>query len=300
MALGGLLTGEAEAVLPPEHVEEEKSAAPYQLTVQVETVEMLESNRTGGLDAGRATGWILDVPRSPKGADAVVLRVGDTVSFRVPIWAWSDRHREPPGPDRLYWGPGAPTERLDVWGAIRGGEFVASAFASRDVESRAGQVHSVSVALDRIDEIEAAFVDASSGPDRDIAVSLERIAGLRLQPAASDEIERRADTPADDGWALAARLRIAGNSRILTISLGDATCVRRGDVTARHGPDARPIPVSPHRELPALWHLEYLRPWGRIVFAFRMIEPHDYDDCLVEVLFRQDNGRAPGALSRVG
>ena len=140
-------------------------------------------------------------------------------------------------------------ERLDVWGAIRGEEFVVSVFESTDAAPRAGQRVSVAAALDRIDQIDAAFPDAH---DRDLAASL-------------------------------------GRSRILTIALGDATCVRRGDVMARHGLNARPIPVSPHRKLPAPWHLEYLRPWGRIVFAFRMIEPHDYDDCLVEVLFRQDS-----------
>lgn len=288
MALSGLLMGEAEAVLSPDHVDEEKSAAPYQLIFQVDAVELLETNATGGLDRGRATGRIIDVLRSPKVTDTVVLRRGDSVSFRVPIWAWSDRHREPPGPDRLYWGPGAPAELLEVWGAIDEGEFVASVFASKDVEPRAGQGASVAQALDRIDEIEAAFVEASGAPDRDLAGSLERIAGLRLLPTASGATERRAEPPAEDGWAFAARLRLAGNSRILTISLGDATCVRRGDVTGRRGPDARPIPVPPHRKLPAPWHLEYVRPWGRIVFAFRMVEPHDYDDCLVEVLSRQD------------
>lgn len=50
----------------------------------------------------------------------------------------------------------------------------------------------------------------------------------------------------------------------------------------------RLIPVSPHRTLPAPWHIEYAHHWGRMVFAFRMIEPHDYGDRLVEVLLRQD------------
>jgi hypothetical protein len=284
-ALVSLLTGGARAVLAAEHIEIEKVSAAYQITIQLEVVERLEGSRPGGLDAGRATGRVVEVVRAPRGSSEKILRAGDPVSFRAPVWAWSARDLEPPGPDRLYWGPDASRTRLQVWGYYQGGEFGASAFESKDPGTRDDPGVSVETVLDRLDRITAAFMDTR---DDDIVPMLERITGLRLLHADTGTGGLRADIPAEDGWALAAEYRVAGSSRILTVALGGSTCVRRADVTARYGSDARPVPVSPHRTLPAPWRLEYERQWGFMVFGFRMARPHDYDDCLVEVLFRQD------------
>lgn len=316
-----LLTGGAEAVLPPDEIDALKSAAAYRVTVELETVELLERSSTGGLDVGRATGFVLEVTRAPFAPLSKKLQAGDAVSFRAPIWAWADQDREPPGPQRLYWGPDAPPVRLEVWGSFRDGEFIASVFETNDaIDSdatdsdatdsdatdsdvtdsddtdggTADTIGSAAATIDRIEQVSAAFVTASHD---NLRTDLERATGLRFEPSGIGGDALQADTPATDGWATAATYRHAGDTRILTISLGGVSCVRRADVTARLGAGGEPIPVSPHRSLPAHWYLRYPRPWGSMSFGFRMTQPHDYDDCLTEVNFSHE-GRPAGRTIR--
>lgn len=286
LALASVSMGEALAVLPPESVEEDKASAAYQLTVQVEAVERIEHSTTGGLDSGRAVGLVVEVTRAPDDASARTLGPGERIAFRVPVWAWSDRDREPPGPNRLYWGADAPPVRLEVWGSFQGGELAVDVFEAQS-PSVARESSGPAVALARIDQITAAFVAASA--IEDLGPAIERIAGLRLERAAAESNDLRATARGEDGWALGADLRLAGTSRLLNVSFGDSTCVRRADVAAHYDIAPQPIPASPHRTLPAAWHLEYEHPWGSIRFGFRMAQPHDYDDCLIEVLWRRDD-----------
>ena len=278
-----LLMGDTKAVLPSDEIDAQKSSAAYQFTAQLEALEPEERSNTGGLHMGRATGCVLKVTRAPQGASSGVLHDGDAVSFRVPIWAWAERDREPPGPDRLYWGPEAPPVRLEVWGSFRGDHFVVSVFEAIDSDESDESVRAV---LERIERIETAFVAAR---DADLRSDFKGVTGLHLEPLDPDGEAFQANAPASDGWALSASYRRAREARILVVSLGGPVCVRCADVTARHGSDARPVPVSPHRKLPATWYLRYARPWGSISFGFRMTQPHDYDDCMVQVSFSDES-----------
>ncbi len=289
VAIASVLTGGARAVLSPEHIEAEKSSAPYQLTIQIESIERVGQSNTGGLDRGVASGRIIEVTRAPRGASAMQLGAGDSLAFRAPVWAWSDRDREPPGPDRLYWGADAPRDRLEVWGAFDttgdGGAFVASVFETQAAAASEGAEGPVEAVLDRIDQVAVAFVEAS---EDDLGRELERITGLSFRSAGSGSGGLRADASLEGGWASVGEFRVAGNSRILTLAVNDSVCVKSSHVYGRHGSDAQPIPIPPTRNLPAPWHLKYERSWGFVSFGFRMAQPQDYDGCLVEVLFRQD------------
>jgi hypothetical protein len=143
---------------------------------------------------------------------------------------------------------------------------------------------SVAVTLERIDRIAVAFAEA---PAENLGAELTRITGLHFRTEESGSL--RADTPAADAWALAARFWIAGDARLLTLVLANSICVRPADVRDDRGAAWRPIPIPPSRNLPAPWHLEYREPWGSLHFGFLSIDkPHQDEDCLVEVLYRQD------------
>jgi hypothetical protein len=96
----------------------------------------------------------------------------------------------------------------------------------------------------------------------------------------------RGESAIEGDWVRGAELRGGPGEWVVQLALADAPCVRRSDAIARYGSDARPVPAPPTRCLPSVWHLEYARPSGRLSFGFRMAAPHDYDDCLVEVVVR--------------